>query len=53
MTVSEAIIECTALRDRPNPEFIRARPAYANGINRIRSPQETAAVSGKTLGGIA
>src|SRR5664279_4223182 len=39
MAHSEASMTCAALRDRPRPLFITARPAMARGISRIANRQ--------------
>jgi hypothetical protein len=46
--MSEAIMECAALRDLPRPVLINASPAMANGTRRIRAKQSAEAVSDKT-----
>src|SRR5579859_3357766 len=46
-THNAAIIECAALRERPNPVLISASPAPANGTRRIEKMQRSAVASGR------
>src|SRR5579863_6828887 len=45
ITHKAAIIECAALRERPNPALIKARPAPASGASRRKKIQEAVWIS--------
>src|SRR6266851_3626683 len=45
ITMSEAIMECAALRERPSPVLMSESPAPARGTSRIKTRQSTVNVS--------